>query len=236
MAKFVDLHVFPRVDDMESVRKMAELLRIVGYSEVALSVPTGLMPDRISQLRRLFEEENVQTATRVDLSPSSRADLLKLLRRFRNVFDVVAVKCMNQAVAPIACRDRRVDIVFFDPRNQRVKFAHSMASLLKGALEVNVVSTFLGETRSEVFSRIVREAAVAREHQIRIVLSSGCSLPAMVRSPVQISAIATVIGLSKEQSSKGVSEIPCSIILANRERRSREYIEEGVKLVTPKAE
>ena len=58
--------------------------------------------------------------------------------------------------------------------------------------------------------------------------------PAMVRSPLQISAIATAIGLSSDQSSRGVRETPLSIVMSNQERRSREYVEEGVKLVTPK--
>ncbi len=224
----------PRVDDVKSSRRMAELLRLAGYSVVALSMPTGLMRDRVSEVRRLFEDEGIQTILRVDLSVNSRADLLRLLRRFRNAFDIVAVKCMNQAVASVACRDRRVDVVFFDPRNFRVKFVHPLASLLSGALEFNLISTFLGETKSEIFSRIAKEAAIAREHRSRVVLSSGCTSPAMVRSPLQISAIATAIGLSSDQSSRGVRETPISIVMSNQERRSHEYVEEGVKIVTPK--
>lgn len=227
--------MLPRVDDEKSSRKMAELLRLAGYSAVALTVPTGLLRDRLSALRRLFEDEGIQTILRVDLSANSREDLLRLLRRFRNAYDIVAVKCMNQAVAPVACRDRRVDLVFFDPRNSRVKFGHPLASLLCGALEFNLISTFLGETKGEIFSRIAKEAAIAREHRSRVVLSSGCVSPTMVRSPPQISGIAAAIGLSREQSSRGVSETPLSIIKRNLERRSREYVEEGVKLVMPKA-
>jgi len=219
---------------VKSSRRMAELLRLAGYSVVALSMPTGVMRDRVVEVRRLFEDEGIQTILRVDLSVSSRADLLRLLRRFRNAFDVVAVKCMNQAVASVACRDRRVDLVFFDPRNFRVKFVHPLASLLSGALEFNLISTFLGETKGEIFSRIAKEAAIAREHRSRVVLSSGCWSAAMVRSPLQISAIATAIGLSSDQSSRGVRETPLSIVTSNQERRSREYVEEGVKLVTPK--
>ena len=135
----------PRVDDVKSSRRMAELLHLAGYCVVALSMPTGLMRDRASEVRRLFEDEGIQTIiVVVDLSVNSRADLLRLLRRFRNAFDIVAVKCMNQAVASVACRDRRVDVVFFDPRNFRVKFVHPLASLLSGALEFNLISTFLG--------------------------------------------------------------------------------------------
>lgn len=231
----MDLHVLPRVDEKNSSKKMAELLRSAGYSTVALTIPTGLLRDRLSSLRRLFEHEGLETLLRVDLSANSRTDLLRLLRRFRNTYDIVAVNCMNQAVALVACRDRRVDLVFFDPRNSRVRFSHPLASLLRGMIEFNLISTFLGETKSEIFSRIAKEAGIAREHRSKVVLSSGCCSPAMVRSPLQISAIAAAIGLSKEQSSRGVSETPLWIIGRNQERRSREYVEEGVKLVIPEA-
>ena len=75
----------PRVDDVKSSRRMAQLLRLAGYSAVGLSMPTGLMRDRVSEVRRLFEDEGIQTILRVDLSVNSRADLLRLLRRFRSV-------------------------------------------------------------------------------------------------------------------------------------------------------
>jgi RNase P/RNase MRP subunit p30 len=200
---------------------------------VGLTLPTGLLPDRVAGLRSVIEDEGVETASRVDLSADSRMDLLRLLRRFRNTYDIVAVKCRNQTVASIACRDRRVDLVFFDPRNTKVKFSHPLASLLRGALEFNLISTFLGETRSEIFSRVAKEAAIAQEHGSRVILSSGCTSPAMVRSPFQISAIGKSIGLSKELSNQAVSETPLSVVKRNQERRSPKQVEEGVKLVTP---
>jgi RNase P/RNase MRP subunit p30 len=213
---------------------MASLFSLAGYSAVALTVPTGLMRDSVEALKRVFENEGIETCLRVDLAPNSRADLLRLLRRFRNQFDVVGVRCMNQIVAMVACRDRRVDLVFFDADNPRVRFNHPMANLLRGALEFNMLSTFLNKPRSAVFTRICKEIAVAKEHRNDVVLSSGCEAPAMVRSPLQISAIASTLGLSEEQCRLGVSSAPCSIIERNLERRSGEYVEEGVTLVTPK--
>jgi len=226
--------VIPRVDDEQSCRGMAELLRVAGYSLVALALPTGLLRDRVSALRRLFESEGIGTVSRVDLSANSRAELLRLLRRYRALYDILAVKCVNQVVASVACRDRRVDVIFLDPANPRVKFGHQLASMLRGALELNVVSTFLGETRREIFSTVAKEVAVATEHGSRVVLSSGCFSPAMVRSPMQVSAIAASIGLSMEQRRLGVCDLPLSIIQQNQERRSPLFVEEGVKLVAQK--
>ncbi len=234
MATFVDLHVCPKVDDEISSRRMAELLHIAGYSIVGLTLPTGLLRDRVAALKRIFADEGVDTVSRVDLSANSRMELLRLLRRFRNLYDVVAVKCGNQNTASIACRDRRVDLVFFDPANPHVKYSHALAKLLQGTLEFNLISAILGSARSETFSRLTREAAIAQEHRNKVIFSSGCTSASMVRSPSQISAIGRSVGLTKELCNHAVSEGPYSIIARNRERRSPNYVEEGVKLVTPR--
>ena len=210
------------------------MLKVAGFSTVGLTLPTGLLHERVAFLRHVFVEAGIDTAIRTDLTSNSRIDLLRLLRRFRSSYDIVAVKCVNQAVSTVACRDRRVDIVFFDPRNPKVRFNHSLASLLRGALEFNLMSSLLRESRTEIISRIVKEAGIARRHRTRVVLSSGCSSPEMVRSPSQIDALAATLGLTMRQRSSGISEVPMSIVSRNVERRSRRYIEEGVRVVLPK--
>lgn len=234
MRKFVDLHVLPRVEDEKSCRQTAELLRIAGYSIVGLTVPTGLLRERTSFLRRIFEEAGIETALRIDLSSGSRVELLRLLRRFRNFYDIIGVKCNNPSVATVACRDRRVDVVFFDPRNRKVRFNHPLANLLRGAFEFNLLSTLLKETDSGIFSTITKQTAIAREHKVKVVLSSGSTTPGMVRSPSQLAALGSTLGLTEEQSTEGVSSTPLSIVTRNSSLRSSEYIEEGVRVVLPK--
>lgn len=196
-------------------------------------MPTGLLQERVAALRRVFLEAGIETAIRADLTATSRTDLLRLLRRFRNSYDVLAVKCTNQAVSTVACRDRRVDLVFFDPRIPKIRFNHSFARLLGGAMEFNLMSSLLRESRTGIISRIVKEAGIARHHRTKVVLSSGCSDPEMVRSPNQIKALAASVGLTMMQTASGISEVPISIVTRNVERRSRRYIEEGVRVVVP---
>lgn len=142
---------------------------------------------------------------------------------------------MNQGVASVACRDRRVDVVFFDPNQRNIRFSHAYANQLRGAVEFNLVSSLLGTPSSETFSKLAKEAAISRSHNTRVVLSSGSKSPETVRSPMQVAALGKAIGLSKDQSLRGVSENPESIVRRNLQRRSTTYIEEGVGLVAPKA-
>jgi len=143
---------------------------------------------------------------------------------------VVSVKCTNQNVAAIACRDRRVDVVFFDPNNRNMKFTHTLARLLNGALELNL-SFLLNRESADALNKAMRQMVVAREHKVKVVLSSGCTSPKMVRSPMQIRAVGVTLGLSETQSAEAISSVPSSIIESNLKRRSPLYVEEGVRLV-----
>jgi RNase P/RNase MRP subunit p30 len=183
----------------------------------------------------MFEDHSIETHLRVDVVSASRVELLRLLRRVRSGFDIVAVKCVNQNVASVACRDRRVDVIFFDPNQRNIRFSHAYANLLRGALEFNIVSSLISPTSRDIYSRLAKEAEISKTHKTRVVLSSGSKSAETVRSPMQLSALGKAIGLSKEQSLLGVSENPREIIRRNMERRSAAYVEEGVTIVVPKA-
>jgi RNase P/RNase MRP subunit p30 len=213
---------------------MAQLLNLAGYCVVGLTVPTGLMRERVGVLKRIFREAKVETALRIDLSSTSRVDLLRLLRRFRNSYDIVAVRCTNARVATVACRDRRVDVIYFDPLNRSVRFTHPLANLLRGAVEFNLVSTLLKEPMAGTYTDLMKQCAIAREHNVSVATSSGSTQAEFVRTPLQMRALASAMGLTETQTLAGVSSTPLAIIERNLTHRSLNYIEEGVRVVLPK--
>ena len=233
MGHYLDLHVIPGPDDLVSCERMAVLLSTARYSTVGLTVATGLLNDRVRSLRRIFEEHGLTTVLRADFKPDSRTELLRLLRRFRNLYDLIAVKCVNQHVAAVSCRDRRVDVVFFDVANRNLRFSHTFARLLHGAVEFNLVSDLMGQGDGWAFSRIRKAISIAQEHHVNVILSSGARNSEMVRSPLQISALAMCLGLTREESIRGVSSAPMAIVTENRRKRAPGYVEDGVKIVVP---
>jgi RNase P/RNase MRP subunit p30 len=210
---------------------MAQILKTAGYATVGLTIPAGLLPERVNSIRQIFQDQGIEPAFRIDLGSPSRTELLRSLRRFRNAYDVVGVKCVNARVATVASRDRRVDVVFFDPVTHNVRFNHSLARLLHGALEINLIASLLTPTDAGVLSRLRRTIAVAQEHNVKVVLSSGARKAEMVRTPLQLSAIASTLSLSEAASTAGVSSVPSSIIAENVKKRKPEYVEEGVKII-----
>jgi len=228
----VDLHVIPRLEDEESWPHTAQLLRVAGYDAVALTVPTGLVDERLSSLLRSFANTGLEVFTRADFACSRRQDLLKLLRRFRRRFDIISVKCLNHAIALVAARDRRVDVIFFDPHLRNLWFDHSIANVCRAAFEFNLRPLM---DDASLLSKAMREMRIAEEHRLNIVLSSGCTSPAFVRTPTQLSAVGVMLGLETYHVRNMVSLIPWSILVKNVERRSDEYVEDGVQIVSKKS-
>jgi len=227
LQKPIDLHVIPRIDDEIACRQTAQLLHDAGYGAVALTVPTGVMKERLQSLRTIFLESNVEVFFRIDLNCSNRQELLKLLRRFRNSYDVVSVNCSNHALALVAARDRRVDVIFFDPSKRNVWFDHSIANVAHAALEFNL-NTIL--TERGPIQKSMKEINIAKEHKVKIVLSSGSTSPLMIRTPPQLTAIGRILGLNEDQA-RNAMKTPWLIVKQNVERRSNKYVEEGVSIV-----
>ena len=230
MVEFLDLHIIPKVDDESSCTRTAQLLALSGYNAVGLTVPTGLLRGRLEILRECFQDSGVEVFLRVDLTCSKREELLKLLRRFRPTFDIIGVKCTNHSLALVAARDRRVDLIFFDSATRNVWFDDSIANVSNATLELNL-STLFEMANHLILTKLMKDVRIARRHNLDMVLSSGATSPLLVRTPIQLAAIAEILGLSKQQAINGVSTIPSRLLKANVERRSRNYVEEGVKTV-----
>ena len=179
-------------------------------------------------LRRSFADVGLEVFVRADFTCSRRQDLLNLLRRFRGLFDVISVKCTNHVIALVAGRDRRVDVIFFDPSRRNVWFDHWIANVSRAAFEFNLKPLI---EDASLLSKVMSEVRIAEEHKLKIVFSSGCTSPAFVRTPSQLSAVGIMLGLEKDHTRDIVSLIPWSILEKNIERRSDEYIEDGVRVI-----
>jgi len=201
---------------------------VAGYIGAALTIPSATSKIQLMQLRSIFAELGIETFVRTDITCTNRQDLLRQLRRSRTLSDVLAVKCTNHAVGLVAARDRRVDMIFFDPAKRNVWFDHAIANVARAALEVNLSAVI---SNTLYLGKITKEINTARDHHVGIILSSGSISPALIRTPEQMAALGVLLGLSKDQARNALSSLPWSILQQNRDRQSNQYIEEGVKVV-----
>ena len=224
------MHVIPNVGDETSCAQAAQLLAMSHYKAVGLTVPTGLLNDRLKIIRNCFLNSGFEVFLRADLNCSNRMELLKLLRRFRSAFDIISVKCTNHNIALVAARDRRVDLIFFDYARRNVWFNHSIANVSNATLEVNA-SALLEARDHLVLTRLMKDVNSAQQHGVDIIISSGCTSPFMVRAPAQLLGIGMILGLNKAEALNSVSFTPSRIVRRNIERRSKNYVEDGVRVI-----
>ncbi len=226
MKKYFDLHISPRLGEVEKLITEAKHL---GYSCVA---STGNIRSETSI--------DIDVATRVDLEPRRGSDLLEQLKKVRGKFEIVAVKCTNKDVARQAAKDHRVDILLFPEdlnirRNARLDTQEAqLASEVGCCYEINASELlFSGENRlSRLTNVIKRELEVARRFDIPIIISSGASTSMGLREPKAIAAMTFLLDISEEAVVEMQTTTPGQLLRKNRSKLSEEYVSPGVKRVT----
>ena len=235
--RFADLHLQPNLDNLEQTRAMIMKASKLGYSLVAVPLPTVSTENFAQKLRATCHEAKVDFASRLDLKPKTAKELLHQLRRFRRKVEIIAVICDSKAVARQAAKDHRVDILNFptvDPRRRFFDKAEAeLASNSLAALEIDVkpLITLKGPAKIRFISTLRREAAIAKDFHVPIVVSSGATSELFMRKPLEMAALASLFDLDKPTALNAVSKTPLTLVKRNREKLSPNFIAPGIRLV-----
>jgi ribonuclease P/MRP protein subunit RPP1 len=208
--RYVDLHLLPSTP--VNAEEMMSIATELGYRQVALTMPTMSVNDRI------------RCARRTDISATRSRELIEALNRVRKNYDVVAVKCLTKEVARQAAKDNRVDILLFpdDPVQRKHNWLDSHESELAKdtgqVYEVNVSNLIAARSShlSKIINYIKKELAVALRRDIPIILSSGATTPIMMREPKAIIALASLLDIDEDFAADMISIIPEAILNRNQ--------------------
>ena len=230
MRSYADLHLSPSLDDVNNARSMANVLTELQTKIVGLVVP----PERLLSSQpavEVFRNAGLDVATRLDLRPRSREELLRNLRRFRGKYEIISVECRTPYVSRVAVRDRRVDIVYF-PKGEPGNLLRSrLAETCRAALEFNLselVSAPRFEARLHAFKREIETAVDA---SIDVIGSTKATNPYELRSPRDVAALLHLMGLSLDAALRSVSDNAVAIVKKNRRRLGEPQLEEGVRIL-----
>jgi len=191
----------------------------------------------LSELKAVAEEEGIDLATRVDLAPMNRDELLASLRRLRRRFELVGVLCSNKGVARVAARDRRVDLLSFPLDLRKRFFDDAEAELASGsncALEIDLMPLIRLELdkRVRLLRRIREEVALAREESIPVVISSGATEPILMRKPRELAYLASeLFDLGLGEALDALSRRPVEMVERNRAKLGPDFIAPGIRLI-----
>ncbi len=231
MRKYVDFKINREILATLNGSKLALELRLSGFQVVVLSCPPNVALQKLKKNILSLTDHGLDVATRVDISPTNRAELLKFLQKYRRRFDIIGVKNVSSNVSVISARDRRVDTIYYDLTNRRLSFTESIAHICTSALEILIQPLLYVSPKKDlhrIFQRLHREVTIASKHNIPIILSSSATNIMEIRAARDIAAFAQCLGLKMIDSLNTVSTYPMEIIDRNRFKLSGHYIMDGV--------
>jgi RNase P/RNase MRP subunit p30 len=237
MRKFADLHLKPSLEDFEQVKNMINKSAELGFQMVGFSFRSKTNVDEVNQVRKVCYDTGVELATRVDLAPRSRRELLASLRRLRRRFEIVNVFCTSKVVARQAAKDRRVDLLSFPvaeyPKSFFDRAEAGLASTALACLEIDIQPLLLlrGFARIRLLSVLRREVATAKSLKVPIVLSSGATDMRFLRKPQGFASLGMLFGLGLPLALEALSETPLGIVVRNRQKLSPDYVVSGVRVI-----
>jgi len=221
MRSYVDLWV--RCESFERCLEMMKCLKRLGFSSAAIEL-RGECVERFDHLKREAEEVGIKLYRKLVLEPSTRKELLKLLRENRGKFEVISVICRNLETALVAARDSRVDTIII-PVNPRYRFDKGVAALLKNRVELPF--RYFLEDRGG-FLRTASEIASILGKRCGIIVSSAGSSNLELRNPRQLASLLQVLGFDEERALDSISTEPTKLIEENLMKLSKNYVMRGV--------
>jgi RNase P/RNase MRP subunit p30 len=234
---FADLHLRINVKDHAATLRMINKAVALGYRLIAAPLAPETPGDEVAKLRLLCKEADLDFASRVDLRPRTQNELVHQLRRLRRKFEVICVACDNKEVARQAAKDRRVDLLNFPSLDFRRRFFDraeaELSSNSLAALEIDVKPLLVleGPARIRALSSLRREASIASEFHVSIVLSSGVSEERLLRKPREMAALAFLFGLDEASALEMVSKSPKVIVERNREKLGSKFVAPGIRVM-----
>lgn len=233
---YADLHLCVDVRDAFRLTSIIRRVSDLGYQLLAIPLSPNTSRDEIQRLKDLCSESNIDLASRVDLRPRSPENLIADLRRLRRRFEIVAVISRSKRVSRQAAKDRRVDILNLSTGNRPMLLDRGEAELATNALtciEIDMRSLLAVEGRARVnlLQTHRRNIATAESFGVPILLSSGASNELLLRKPLEMAALASLLELTGTSALETISENPRIIVERNREKLSSQFVAPGIKLL-----
>lgn len=234
---YSDLHLHPDVRDLEHTANMVHKAAKLGYRLIAVALPPTHDDERSRRISEACNEVGIDFATRVDLCPNTSEELVRDLRKHRRSFEIVCVSCRSKNVSRQAAKDRRVDLLNFPLVDFRGRFFDiaeaELASNSLASLEVDIEPLLTLEPRMRIglLSSLRREASIAEDFNVSIVVSGGASSVRFMRRPIEVAIAASLFGLEKHAALDAVSKNPASIVKRNREKLGSSFVAPGIRVI-----
>ncbi len=234
---FVDLHLDLDLKDIERTEHMVRKAASLQYRLIGVSFSTQVDETEKARMRALCNKAGIDLASRIDLRPRTRGQLMNQLRKLRRKFEIVCVLCENKEVARQAAKDRRVDLLNFPATDYTKRYFDraeaELASKSLASLEIDAKPILLldGVARIRLLSSLRKEVSTAKEFNVPVVFSSGTSSELLLRKPMELAALTFLFGFDEVSGLNAVSVNPLNIVRRNRTKLNADFVAPGIRVI-----
>ncbi|MEM5794615.1 MAG: RNase P subunit p30 family protein [Candidatus Aenigmatarchaeota archaeon] len=236
--KFFDFHVHSAFSGGESsLEELASMAKKLGYSGFCFTAyPLEKREEEIlkTEIERVKKEFGIEIF--LGFEARNLRELRTLAKR-RKDFDVLLVRGGDLELNREACETPEVDILTHpELGRQDSGLNHVLAKLAAKnftAIEVNFreIMFTTKKTRCLVLKNIQQNIKLAQKYKAPLIICSGAINHFEMRDPYSLVSLGYELGLELKEAKQAVSKIPQEIVKRIRERKSKNWIIPGVKVI-----
>lgn len=230
----------PKNNEEEIIARAGEL----GYSCMVFLYDFDKR-EQISRKKQEFSKEKIDVKIGICLRPRTISQLKKQLNYFYMEADFIAVCSSKEEIVREAVSSPKADAVFDvatatgrdAPHYRNSGFNQVLADLaaknkVAYGVDFSQILDLEGWPRAKLWGREAQNTYICRR-RLPIIIASFAKNQWGLRKPEDLSAISRLLGLNFPQSKAAVSSNIANILKIKAQRRNREYIMPGVRLVQP---
>jgi ribonuclease P/MRP protein subunit RPP1 len=219
-----------------TLEELVSTAKQLGYSGVCfVTYPLGKREEGIlkAEIERVRKEFNIEIFLGFE---ARNVRELKLLNSRRTDFDILLARGGDTRMNRAAVETPGVQILTHPEYEGGSGLNHVLmkqAAKNGVAIEINFREILITSkrTRAKVLENITHNIKLAKKFHAPIIVCSGSVSHWMLRDPYVLASVATLVGLDLKEAKEAVTKIPKKIIESAKERKSKNWVMEGVKVV-----
>ncbi|MFQ6136170.1 MAG: RNase P subunit p30 family protein [Candidatus Hydrothermarchaeales archaeon] len=173
----------------------------------------------------------------VELHPKNKRDLKRLLAKYREKVDYIIVHGGDEKINSAAVRDERIDILAHPNLGRRGNGINRAlareAEMNNVAIEANLEEVIGSRKvdRLNIIRNIKTNLMLSRKYDFDLVVASGAKCRYGLRSTRQVLELLKLLGFDEAEAEDATYRVPMKILAENKERKDKNYVMKGVKVV-----
>lgn len=226
---YFDLNTHPYPEGSSSVSRMALEAGRLGFSGICAS------PHHDFYTGKEPLPPDFRVLRGVEVAAANANEMRRLLEKYRNRVEVLAVHGGDEAINRAACEDGRADVLTHPQDSSKTSGINHIIARLAADKQVAIefslfpIIRIRGGTRVRTLSSYRANFALVRKYGAPYVITSGAMSHYDLRDARSMIALARLFGMNEAEAIKGLSYYPEQII----RRTSPGYVMEGVEIVEP---